>query len=451
MTSNSDNPLPDLPEQRVSRFTKPISRFLHVEAASGIVLLIATATALLLANLSATSEAFLDFWAQDVGITFGEFKIYHSLKHWINDGLMAIFFFVIGLEVKRELVLGELRDLRQAVLPAAAALGGMVVPAGIFLTMQWGEPGQSGWGIPMATDIAFVVGCMAVLGSRVPHSLRVLLLTLAIIDDIGAILVIAIGYTDDVSLGYLAIGFALIGVVWIFERWGVRRVPVYVVLGACVWFCFHESGIHATIAGVILGLMTPARSWVSGGLISSILSRSSNIFSGEDDDPSPEHQAALRRIRDASHEAMSPLERLEATLHPWVSFVIMPVFAMANAGILLDLSTLTEPISMAVMAGLVIGKPVGVVLASWLVIKLGLAKLPKSITWRMLVGGGLLAGIGFTMALFIAELAIKGDAEMLQTTKLAILAASLVAAILGMIILATSPKPDPGEGRKTTT
>ena len=442
MAHHAEPSLPGLPEQRVSRITKPINRFLHVEAASGIVLLIATAAALLLANIPQTSEAFLDFWKIKVGFKFGSFEVAHKLKHWINDGLMAIFFFVVGLEVKRELVHGELRDLKQAVLPAAAALGGMVVPAGIFLMLQWGKPGQSGWGIPMATDIAFVVGCMAVLGSRVPHSLRVLLLTLAIVDDIGAILVIAIGYTAEVKWNYLVYGCAFITIVWLFERWGVRRVLVYAVLGACVWYCFHESGIHATIAGVILGLMTPARSWVSKGLIASILTSSSNIFSGEEDGPSPEEQATLRRIRDASYEAMSPLERLEATLHPWVSFIIMPLFAMANAGIPLDFDALSEPIATSVMAGLVIGKPVGVVLASWIVVKLGIAALPSSVTWRMMAGGGMLAGIGFTMALFIAELAMKGQPDLLPTTKLGILAASLLAAVLGMGMLATSPKLD---------
>jgi len=355
----------------------------------------------------------------------------HSLKHWINDGLMVIFFFIIGLEVKRELVLGELRDMKRAALPIAAALGGMVVPAGIFLTMQWGEPSQRGWGIPMATDIAFVVGCMAVLGNRVPKSLRILLLSLAIVDDIGAILVIAIGYTDSLSMVWLLRGFAGIALVLLFGRIGVRNVGVYTVVGALIWLAFHESGVHATIAGVILGLITPARSWVDRGLVTDTVNRASAVMGGEGWDES--RYAVMKGVEKASREAMSPLERLEHGLHPWVSFLIMPVFALANAGVALSGEAVVHPVAIAIIVGLLIGKPVGIVGFSWLAIRLRIAHKPAEIGWGAMVGGGFLAGIGFTMALFIAGLALGDD--LLVNAKMGILVASGAAAVLGMSLL----------------
>jgi NhaA family Na+:H+ antiporter len=321
----------------------------------------------------------------------------------------------------------------------------MIAPAGVYLAVQSGGDAVRGWGIPMATDIAFVVGCMAVLGPRIPHGLRVLLLSLAIVDDIGAILVIAFGYTDKVHVDFLIYGFALIVVLWFFQRWGVRRIPIYVVLGTLIWFCFHESGIHATIAGVILGLLTPADRWVEGGLFTKILKSADNVFSGDWSGSESEQVAAIRHLRTASEEAVSPLERLETGLHPWVGFVIMPVFALANAGIPLNMSELGAPISIAIIAGLVLGKPIGIVAASWLVLKAGLSDMPKGVNWGMLTGGGFLAGIGFTMAIFIAELAFKGDSldASLVTAKLGILAASLLAAVVGMaFLLATSKSPD---------
>ena len=238
----------DLPREPIHRLIGPLERFLHVEAAAGVVLLVATAVALVLAN-SPWSEAFLSFWTTKITIGVGAFEMSHSLRHWINDGLMAVFFFVIGLEVKREIVVGELRDRERAALPVAAALGGMIVPAGIYMLLQHGQPGESGWGIPMATDIAFVVGCMAVLGSRIPVGLRVFLLSLAIADDIGAVLVIAIGYTDNIDLVALAFGAVGIGVIAVLARLGVRSFLAYTLLGGGVWLLFHESGVHATIAG----------------------------------------------------------------------------------------------------------------------------------------------------------------------------------------------------------
>lgn len=411
---------------------------MHVEAASGIVLLGATIAALVLAN-SALSNWFLGIWTTEVGFRIGTFEMYHSLKHWINDGLMAVFFFVIGLEVKRELVIGELRDPRRAALPVVGAIGGMVVPASIYLALQAGEPGARGWGIPMATDIAFVVGCMAVLGSRVPHGLRVMLLSLAIADDIGAILVIAIGYTESLDLRALVLGLSGLVVVFLLARAGVRSFIAYVVVGALVWLAFHESGVHATIAGVALGLLTPTRAYISEGLFGEILNRASEIFHGGEWESEEDRGSKVLRFRQAARETIPPVEFLETTLHPWVGFFIMPLFALANAGVPFELADFADPVAQAVAAGLVVGKPLGIVLLSLIAVRIGLARLPEGVGWGALIGGGFLAGIGFTMALFIAGLALDG--EMLDAAKVGVLGASALAAVAGFAILKyTLPK-----------
>jgi NhaA family Na+:H+ antiporter len=429
----------EFPKERIHRVTAPLERFMHVEAASGIILLAATAAALILAN-SPLSDRFLDLWQTRVGFRIGTFTMDHSLKHWINDGLMAIFFFVIGLEVKRELVLGELRDPRRAALPVFAALGGMIAPALIYLSLQWGEPGQNGWGIPMATDIAFVVGCMAVLGSRVPHGLRIMLLSLAIADDIGAILVIAIGYTDSLNLFALLLGLSGLVVTFLLARFGVRSFLVYTIVGTLVWFFFHESGVHATIAGVILGLMTPATAYVSQGLFGQVLDRASEIFHGGSWESEEDRTSKVLRFRQATRETIPPVEYLEGALHPWVGFVIMPLFAFANAGVPIEMSDFANPVATAVGAGLMVGKPLGIVLFSALAIKIGLARLPDGVTWAAVTGAGFLAGIGFTMALFIAGLALSG--EVLEASKVGILAASVIAAVIGMALLSwVLPRP----------
>ena len=420
------------PEKPIDRVVEPLTRFLHVESASGIVLLVFTAAALVLAN-STVSETFLAFWKTPVGLTVGSIEFRHPLKHWINDGLMAVFFFVVGLEVKREIVVGELRDLRQAALPIAAALGGMLAPAMIYLYFQWGAAGQSGWGIPMATDIAFVVGCLAVLGPRVPRSLRVMLLSLAIADDIGAILVIAIGYTSELHLGALAWGFAGIGLVIILTRLGVRSLLLYVLAGAGVWLGFHESGVHATIAGVILGLLTPARPLIGRRLLAGFTEALGDFLQGESWQDTRERQRMLISIRRAARETMSPLERVEIVLHPWVGFVIMPLFAFANAGVPIQFSGLSDPVAAAIMAGLGIGKPIGIFMFSWLAVRIGLARLPEGVTWSVLAAGGVLAGIGFTMSLFIAGLALSDG--MLEAAKIGILAGSVACALIGMVLL----------------
>ena len=429
-----------LPPAPIDRLIGPFERFLHVEASSGIVLLVCTIVALALAN-SPLGAGFAGFWETSVRFGFGTFALDYPLRVWINDALMAVFFFVVGMEVKREIVAGELRDLRRASLPIFAALGGMVGPAAIYLALQSGGEASRGWGIPMATDIAFVVGCMALLSSRVPPGLRVLLLSLAIADDIGAILVIAIGYTEEIHGTALALGAAGLGLVHVLGRLGVRNRGVYVLVGALVWLAVHESGVHATIAGVALGLMTPARSYLGRGVVQNALARASAAMQGEGWHAGGHPADRVRALERVARESLSPLEYLERAIHPWVGFAIMPIFALANAGVAFSPSELSDPVAIAVAAGLVIGKPVGIVAASWLAVRAGLARLPEGVTWRMIAGGGALAGIGFTMALFIAGLALTGPA--VAAAKVGILAGSLLSAGIGVILLRSGP-PRPG-------
>lgn len=427
------------PKEPIDAVIDPLKRFLHIQSTSGIILLAATITALVLAN-SPFSESFLALWKQKVGFTFGSFQMYHSLQHWINDFLMAVFFYVIGLEVKRELLMGELKDLKRAALPIAAAIGGMVVPACIYLMLQGGTPAERGWGIPMATDIAFVVGCLAVLGSRIPDSLRVILLSLAIADDIGAIMVIAIGYTESLNLGALAFGVAGILAILVLMKAGLRNSGVYFLMMILVWFGFHESGIHATIAGVICGLLTPSKAWISEGHLNTIVDKTRRFLQGEGWHNTSERYIMLRQMERAARKTISPLERFEIDLHPWVSFVIMPIFALANAGVAIQLADFFNPVAIAVGLGLFVGKPIGIVLFSWLSVRVGIAKLPEGVSWSAIIGGGFLAGIGFTMALFIADLALSGD--LLDAAKIGIIAGSVLSAIVGVALLVVFlPKP----------
>ena len=421
-----------LPKERIDKVISPIVRFMHVESASGIVLVLATVLAIVLAN-SPLAKDFLSLWKTYAGIAIGDFTLKLSLQHWINDLLMAVFFFVIGLEVKREIVSGELSDMRRAALPIFAAIGGMIVPAGVYLMLQSGEPGMRGWGIPMATDIAFVVGVIALLGPRIPKGLRVLLLSLAIADDIGAILVIAIGYTENLDTMALLYAAGFIGVFLGMMKLGIRNVAPYTVVALVVWYFVYVSGIHATIAGVIIGLLTPTSKWVSDSFLAGIVQNTLGLLRGEEWKSSEHRYAMLRQVERASRKAISPLQRFETDLHPWVSYVIMPVFALANAGVAIQLGSFGDPVAVAVMLGLLIGKPVGIVLLSAIAVKTRLARLPEGVTWPMVIGGGFLAGIGFTMALFIAGLALN-DA-MLDAAKIGIIAGSLLSAIVGVAIL----------------
>lgn len=414
------------------RLTRPFARFLRIEVAGGAVLLLFTLAALVLSN-SPWAHTYLEAWETRVGVHVGGFEYARSLKDWINDGLMTLFFFLVALELKRELVLGELKNPRIAALSISAALGGMLVPAGLYLLLQWDQPGERGWGTVMATDTAFVIGCLALLGSRIPHNLRVFMLSLAIVDDIGAILVVAIGYSSQIDWSALALGALSLALVRVLALAGFRGFPVYFLVGGLSWFAVDASGIHATITGVVLGLMTPARRWVSDERLYAILSQVvAHPADGNNGGHTPDRNT-LQAAEVAARETLSPVERLELALHPWVGFVIMPLFALANAGLPLSWADLGNPVTLAVFVGFALGKPVGILAFSWLAVRLGIALRPPDLAWGLLAGGGLLAGIGFTMALFIANLAFA--ASLVDSAKLGIFVASVVSALAGLALL----------------
>ncbi|MFD0909928.1 Na+/H+ antiporter NhaA [Ruegeria arenilitoris] len=409
-----------------------MARFLEIQAAASGLLFLAVLLALALAN-SPWQEGFLGFWKTPIGLTFGSFDFTRSLRHWINDGLMTLFFFVLSLELKREIVLGELRNPRQAALPFAGALGGMVVPVAFYLILMSGQPGAHGWGTVMATDTAFVIGCLALFGSRIPSTLRLFLLSLAIFDDVGAILVVAFGYGEALNWSGIGLGLLGIGIVAGASRVGIRSVPVYFLLGAAVWLCIDASGVHATIAGVILGLMTPTRRWVSDARLHAILGRLRVVPAGDRQQGNTASRHDLRQASRAVTEALSPVERLEMMLHPWVGFAIMPIFALANAGITIQGADFGQPVSLAIIVGLVLGKPIGVFGFSWLAVRSGLAVLAPGLSGPLVLAGSFLTGIGFTMSLFIAGLAF--DPATLNAAKLGILSGSALAATVGILML----------------
>ncbi|WP_259781003.1 Na+/H+ antiporter NhaA [Aestuariispira ectoiniformans] len=421
-----------LPREIVDYVTRPFLRFLKVEAAAGGLLFLSALLALVLAN-STWSGSFLQFWEMPIGLHMGKLDFTRSLRHWINDGLMTFFFFVISLELKRELILGELRNFRVAALPLAAALGGMLIPASLYLFVMWDKPGMHGWGTVMATDTAFVIGCLAIFGSRIPSALRLFLLSLAIFDDVGAILVVAIGYGGP--LNWAAVGASIFGLAVVAgcARFGIRNISIYVLLGGIVWLCLDASGIHATIAGVLLGLMTPTLVWVSDSRLRAILGRTLANPQGDHWSGDTAERHDLRRAGKAVTESLSPVERLEIALHPWVGFVVMPVFALANTGVAVSTVDFGQVVSIAIFTGLVIGKPVGVLGFTWLAVHLRLAVRSQGLSWPFLVAGAFLTGIGFTMSLFIAGLAYPPS--LLNAAKLAILAGSIVSAVIGISIL----------------
>ena len=414
---------------------RPLQDFLRLEASGGLVLLAATIVALFWANLATGS--YVDFWNTEVTLRVGDHAITESLVDVVNDGLMTIFFLVVGLEVKRELVVGELANRRAALLPFFAALGGMVLPAAIFLAVMGGGDGSRGWGVPMATDVAFALGGLALLSGRVPASLVAFLLGVAVIDDIGAILVVAFYYTDGIALGWLALAVAgLVAIVGL-QRLGVRDMAVYVALGVAVWFATFESGVHATIAGVALGLVTPVRPFQRPAAVSAEAVRIAEATDDHPEDPDAD-AGEWRRLAWLSREAISPLSRVQHGLHQWSSFVVLPIFALANAGIVLDQASIDAardtPVAAAVALGLVVGKTLGLTLGVAIAVGLGLSSLPRGVTWGHVVGVGALAGIGFTVSLFITDLAFD-DAATVAASKIGILAGSVVAALLGTALL----------------
>ncbi|MBU3022300.1 Na+/H+ antiporter NhaA [Aestuariibacter sp. A3R04] len=421
-----------LPKEYIDWILQPIYHFLKIEAAAGVVLLLSALAALALAN-SPFSEVFASFWHLSIGINVGSFEYERSLHHWVNDAVMTLFFFLIALELKRELVLGELRNPRLAMLSVFGAFGGMLVPALIYLSLQFGEMGMHGWGTVMATDTAFVIGCLALLGQRIPKSLRVFMLSLAVVDDLGAIIVVAVGYGGELNWGF--IGVALVGftIVKVMAFLGIRSITVFYIVGICIWVVVDISGIHATVTGVILGLLTPTKKWVSDERLHTIMDSVVAYPSGSERGDDINERQALRTAEAAAREALSPVERLEILLHPWVGFVVMPLFAFANAGIPLNGISFTSSLTVAVFLGFALGKPIGIFLFSWIAVQLRIAILPINLRWNMIFGGGVLAGIGFTMALFIANLAYSPTE--LNAAKLGILLASIFSALVGIALL----------------
>lgn len=417
---------------------------MRIEASGGILLLLCTIVALIWAN-SPWKDSYHDLF-HETTISFGIsglVTIEKHLIHWINDGLMAIFFFVVGLEIKRELLVGELASMRKAALPIAAAAGGMLVPAGIFALVLAGRDGSQGWGIPMATDIAFAVGVIALLGKRVPIGLKVFLVALAIVDDIGAVLVIALFYTERLDWGVLIAAHAVLLISIIFNLAGVRRSYVYATLGAVMWILVLKSGVHATIAGVLMAMTIPSRI----RLYDAEFLRSTRSLLDEFEragDPSDTvatnqvKQSAVHSLEVATELAQPPLLRIEHMLVTWVAFFIMPIFALANAGVTLGgniMAMLLSPVSIGIALGLLVGKQIGVTFLTWLAVKFGLGSLPAGVTWMQVYGASLLAGIGFTMSLFIAGLAYTSDATMLEQAKVGILTGSLIAGVAGYLVL----------------
>ena len=425
----------------VERILKPLGEFAAIEASGGIVLLACTAIALAWAN-SPWGGGYVALWQTPLGFKLGGFALTKPLLLWINDGLMAVFFFVVGLEIKREILAGELSRPRQAALPIAGAIGGMAVPALLYLLLNHGGDAARGWGVPMATDIAFAIGVMALLGDRVPAALKVFLTALAIVDDLGAVLVIAFFYTAQLHWANLAMAAVLLALLLLANRAGVRAPAVYAVLGIAVWFLFLKSGVHATVAGVLVAMTVPARTRIDREGFLAVARGQVDAFAGAGPSARPGFAGpgqldALSALEHACERAGTPLQRLEHVLHPWVGFVIMPVFALANAGVRVvgEDEPLGAPfVVLGIVLGLVVGKPLGISLISWLAVRLGLAERPPGTDWGQLVGVACLGGIGFTMALFIASLAFEGTL-LLPSAKIGVLVASVIAALLGWAAL----------------
>lgn len=457
-------PVKPVPVDLVSR---TFQRFADIEGFSGILLMIATVVALLLAN-SPWSRIYFGILEQNFTVGFEPaFVISQPVLIWINDGLMAIFFFVVGLEIKRELLIGELSSLRRASLPIMAAIGGMLVPALVYLSFNAGTPTANGWGIPMATDIAFALGVLSLLGKRVPIALKIFLTALAIVDDLGAVLVIAFFYTSRIVWIDIFFAGGLLVLLFLYGQAGGRKLVVFAVGGLVVWVAFLLSGVHATVAGVLVALTVPVRTRIDAqGFVqwsTSLLeyfARSGEV--GTNSLISSEQRATVREIEVACEHIETPLHRLEYILHPWVAYLIMPIFALANAGVPLSsmsLATLATPLSLGIFFGLVLGKMVGISLASFLVVRARLATLPSNTTWRHLWGVAWLGGMGFTMSLFISSLALgnghnayastklasmvgqadSGAGSLEDIAKIAILLASLVAAVIGSFVLSRLP------------
>lgn len=425
----------------IDKVLNPVNDLLRNKPISGILLFLAVVVALVWAN-SPFSESYFELWETNFRIGIGSFEINESLHHWINDGLMAIFFFVVGLEIKREIIAGDLSTWRKASLPIAAAVGGMLFPALIFLAFNSGGEAEAGWGVPMATDIAFTLGVLSLLGKRVPISLKLFLTALAIVDDLGAVLVIAFFYTDNLLLNYLEYGFTFFIILAVGNYIGVRKTGFYAVVGIIgLWTAFLLSGVHATLAGVLSAMTIPIKTKINTpafvsqlrglvGKLGSAPERKGSFMSDEQFE-------IIEEMKDARAKVEAPLQKLEHALNPVVSFVILPLFALSNAGLSLDVNlwdALSSNVSMGIMFGLIVGKLLGILSFSWLFVKLGISDLPKNTTWGIIASAGILAGIGFTMSLFITNLAFDSHL-LIEESKMAILIGSLIAGVVGMLSL----------------
>lgn len=424
----------------IDQLLRPVSKFIRQEYTSGIILFASLVLALIWAN-SPWQDAYFQLWHTHIAITYQGVGIDQPLQVWINDGLMTLFFFVIGLELKGEFMAGELSTFRKASLPMGAALGGMLVPAAIYLAFNAGTPTEHGWGIPMATDIAFALGLLSLAGKHIPHGLKVFLSALAVADDLGAIIVITFFYSGGLATTPLIVAAILLLLMVVGNLMGVRSQFFYLVFGIIIWACFLSSGIHATIAGVLVAFTIPARTRINEGEYVNKLRIYADTFA----DAAPRKGALLTReqhlmleqVKKLSLDAETPLQKIEHSLHPYVAFIIMPLFALANSGMILGMdffSDMTKPLTLGIFSGLVVGKFIGVMAFCWMMIKLGIAHLPRNTNWKMLSGVALLTGVGFTMSLFISNIAFD-DAELIREAKYGIFAASLVSGVAGVWLL----------------
>jgi NhaA family Na+:H+ antiporter len=429
-------------EKAFHKIATPFEHFIHAQTTSGFVLMAMTVLALIIAN-SPLYETYLHIIHTTIEFNVGSWKLSHSLHHWINDGLMAIFFFMVGLEIKREILVGELSSIKVAILPILSAIGGMIVPALIYLVLNANTPYANGWGIPMATDIAFAISALILLGKRVSPALVTFLVALAIVDDLGAVGVIAFFYTDTIHFTPLILAGATLLIMILFNRFGIRATLPYLLFGIILWFFMLESGVHATIAGVLAAMTIPSKPHLAP---IAFTDKTRNLLESFDKYPiTTDHvmhenqKAILQNIKDNIDAVISPANRMEHTLHLPVSLVILPIFALANAGVNIDVSSLSEafssPITLGIIFGLVLGKIIGITGVAYLAIKLKIAKLPQSSSMGQLFGVGALGGIGFTMSIFVADLAFVGDESAIYAAKIGILTASLFAGILGYLWL----------------
>jgi NhaA family Na+:H+ antiporter len=441
---------------RIENIILPFQQFAKTESFSGILLVLFMLAALGWAN-SPWSASYENLWQTPVSVSLGSFKIDKPLLLWINDGLMAIFFFVVGLEIKRELLVGELSTLRKAMFPIAAAIGGMAVPALIYLLINGNSPGANGWGIPMATDIAFALGILAILGKRAPLSLKIFLTAVAIVDDIGAVLVIALFYTEKIIWSSLGIAALIFVILLLLNRRRIRKPLPYTLLGILLWVAFLKSGVHATIAGVLLAMTIPASTVIDR---KGFLERTRMYLDDFEKEGirngssfTTKHQRALLQgIENCTQGVEAPLQRLEHALHPWVAYFIMPVFALANAGVNLRtdlLAALSNPVTIGIILGLTVGKQIGITAMAWLITRFGLSAKIQGVSWKQIHGAAMLAGIGFTMSLFISNLAFA-DPVILSNAKVGILVASFVSAGLGWVLLSQAGRSNQPSSVKGT-